>query len=522
MKRYKIFGLAVAGMLALNSCNSALDVNEKGVIPTAQYYQTDDESEKGITNVYSNLHALMSDYFMVKNCLSDDVYSGGRGMYENELNEYLFTADNEGITALFTDYYNLIYSANLIINHVNPDTPTKQRNVAEAKYFRGWAYFELVTLWGTAPLVLEDERSDYRVSNSTVEELWNQVNSDLADAVNSGALPSKTSVNDTDTPIRITKEAAQAMYGKALVFQGKYAEANQYLDAVINSGLYAMLQLDSDGYLDYNSYRYDNNSEVLLQINRLNDASNNNTEIQCMWFGLPASNFIRDAQSTLPYYTESWGFCTSAKEALVKAFQDNAAKNGVNDIRYTTSLLSVDDICLRYNVKLMEGSYFEDCCGYFVNKLMALTENHISMTWAGWQQNTVLMRYAEVLLLAAESHLQSGDAAKALRYINVIREHAGEPLATSVTLDDIKTEKRLELCDEAVRYQDITRWGDAYSLLKDQGKEIGYYGYNNGVLGLWYPIQQAEAGYQQGRNELLPFPQNELNVNPNITQNPGF
>lgn len=82
------------------------------------------------------------------------------------------------------------------------------------------------------------------------------------------------------------------------------------------------------------------------------------------------------------------------------------------------------------------------------------------------------MRYAEVLLLAAEANLQAGQPDKALYDINQIRERAKETPLTSVTLDDIKTEKRLELCLESVRYQDLVRWGDAEAALAHRASKF--------------------------------------------------
>lgn len=70
------------------------------------------------------------------------------------------------------------------------------------------------------------------------------------------------------------------------------------------------------------------------------------------------------------------------------------------------------------------------------------------------------MRYAEVLLMAAEAHVMGGGSAdKAVKYINEIRTRAKLAPLSSVTLDDVKKEKRLELCLESVRFQDLVRWG---------------------------------------------------------------
>ena len=128
-----------------------------------------------------------------------------------------------------------------------------------------------------------------------------------------------------------------------------------------------------------------------------------------------------------------------------------------------------------------------------------------------------VMRYAEVLLLAAEAQLQAGNSAKALDYINQIRIRAKEAPLTSVTLSDIKTEKRLELCNEAVRYQDLIRWGDAKSALADQGKQVPAFT-GSDVQWNW---QNTKYGFQD-KNMLLPIPLKELEINPSMKQNPGW
>ena len=125
-----------------------------------------------------------------------------------------------------------------------------------------------------------------------------------------------------------------------------------------------------------------------------------------------------------------------------------------------------------------------------------------------------VMRYAEVLLLAAEAHLNAGNTAKALDYINQVRTRAKETPLTSVSLSDIKTEKRLELCNEAVRFQDLVRWGDAATAMKEQGKEVPAYA----ATGVEWLYKNDNYGFKSKHN-LLPIPLKEIELNPNMTQN---
>ncbi len=133
------------------------------------------------------------------------------------------------------------------------------------------------------------------------------------------------------------------------------------------------------------------------------------------------------------------------------------------------------------------------------------------------------LRYIALIVLsgcafcAAEAQLQAGNSSKALEYVNMIRTRAKETPLSSVTLNDIKIEKRLELCNESVRYQDLVRWGDAESAMKEQGKEIPQFG-NTGVQ---WNYKNSTYGFKE-RNKLLPIPLKEIELNPNMVQNPGW
>lgn len=98
-------------------------------------------------------------------------------------------------------------------------------------------------------------------------------------------------------------------------------------------------------------------------------------------------------------------------------------------------------------------------------------------------------------------------------------------------MDDIKNEKRLELCLESCRYQDLVRWGDAETVLGQQGKQIPSFSWSvttnpDGTTSiakheLTYPYTNTDYGFKE-RNKLLPIPLREMDVNPNMQQNPGW
>ena len=150
-------------------------------------------------------------------------------------------------------------------------------------------------------------------------------------------------------------------------------------------------------------------------------------------------------------------------------------------------------------------------------------------------KNWTIFRYAEVLLTAAEAHLMNGNTAKATEYVNQIRERAKLAPLASVTLNDIKMEKRLELCYEGSRLQDLQRWGDAATVLGNKGYDVPQftvsydpdhmddYNYDtNTIIHNHYYSSPDEYGYKVGKHEYWPFPRTEINANPNIKQNPGY
>ena len=213
--------------LGFSSCDSELDIQKHGNLGSMDtYYTTDDNVNSATASLYLQMRSLYFNWYFTKNCLSDDVWSGGGGRGDNaemeKLNEYTFDADHGMIQGLYSGLYSVIYKANLIIDKVEGDTPVMKRAINEAKVFRAWAHFELVTLYGTAPVVDHLLTPDeYRQANSEPAALWAVVENDLTEAINSGMLPSKSDANDQETGIRVTKELAQAFLGKAYLFQGK-------------------------------------------------------------------------------------------------------------------------------------------------------------------------------------------------------------------------------------------------------------------------------------------------------------
>ena len=520
MRKNIIYSLLLVVAALFAGCESRLDIEKHGNMGDQNdFYQTDEQTEQAVASMYSSLKGLYYNWFFTKNLLSDDVWCGGGQRGDNtsleQLNEYTYGTDNGMIQGVFSGLYGLIYQSNLVIEKVADDTPAKKRAIAEAKFFRAWANFELVTLWGTAPLVDHLlEPGEYRQGNSTPEALWAAVESDLNDAISMNALPSKKNKDDQETGMRVTQEVAKAYLGKAYLFQKKYQEAAIVLNEVVDSKKYDLFRGDYD--MQFHAVN-NNNCESMLELQCRNDQEQTWSQYDMTFLmqGWRTGNMTLEGKAAEEVAQGTYGFLNPRK-SLYDAFVKAEGKNGY---RLQKTLLNSDQMAA-YGVKLNPGQYLYGCEGYLFFKNRLLKSDNI-MDNPGFQvvqyTDRKIMRYAEVLLLAAEANLQAGQPEKALYDINQIRERAKETPLTSVTLDDIKTEKRLELCLESTRFQDLVRWGDAKKALASQGKEIPNYS----SKGVSWDFSNSTFGFQD-KHMLLPIPLKERELNPNIQQNTGW
>lgn len=509
--KYILTTFAAAGALMLTSCEGMLDIPQHSVSPVEGYYDTDAGAEEGITAVYGMMRSLengMCAFSQFKDFLSDDVWTGGGSHYDGTfymLNDYTFGTEYGTLRTVYGNLYNMIYAANVVIENVTGDSDVMRRAVAEAKVFRAYAYFQLVTLWGPAPLVdhtlSEDE---YMQGNSTVEKLWQFIETDLTDAINSGALTEKTNLNDKTA--RITKQFAQAMLGKSYLFQEKFQDAAQVLDEVIDSGLYDLNpdlsnQGTPDGPLSY---------ESLFEINSLQDntqSSNNN--MRWTFMGLRGEKYSYTDENI--FASSTFGYMNPRKEL----YDDFVAVEGEDGYRLNQTIKTREQMA-QWCTNIME---ITDNEGYWCYKYRIL-----SQYWAGYfyANNIRVMKFNEVLLLAAEAHVRGNyEADKAVEYFNRIRTRAQAPTVSSVTFEDIKRELRLETCFDGCRYQNLIRWGDAATELAHNGEQNPALQPDGTVTWQRYN-DNTECGFKVGKHELLPFPATEMNVNPNMTQNPGW
>jgi len=214
-----------------------------------------------------------------------------------------------------------------------------------------------------------------------------------------------------------------------------------------------------------------------------------------------------------------WGFGYPTIE-LWKAYKDAG-----DSIRVQSAILTESQLLAKGGTMGKDGNFMWGCPGLVRLKYTTWADETSSVAglipYLDYGSDLRTLRYSDVLLMDAEANLPASpaDASTALGQINHVRTRVSLPALTSLTLDNIKLERRLELSFDGTRYQDLVRWGDAKTVLANQGKLVPTGKRIGGVLQF---NSNSAAGFKAPKNNMFPIPFNEMSSNPNVKQNPGY
>ena len=533
-KLFKIVSVLLAATTLSVACSEELlDIPQQGVQSEDNSYITDDDCLSAVAAMYSMWRSVWSgcgyaigpcysNMFWAKNLLGDDIVTNSRT--ESEFANMAVTVSNAWVEAIYIGLYKNIYYANIITDKFTDESPVKARAIAEAKFFKGLCYYELITLWGSVPLVdhvLKPE--EYEIGPTDIATLWQFAETNLKEAIESGTLPSKTSIDDKETVVRITQEAAYAVLGKIYLTEEKFSDAQTAFKKVIDSHLYGLIPNIGDLYHTQANFC----REYIFENVRKWDTANlyymndEKSAIQDGWYGLQDNwpfpyCFETDGTQTYPFVDQmGWGDMNPTK----KIYDAFVAEEGPNSTRRLASCLVIEDLP-SFGVVYTGGASWAGNEGVFRFKWLMNQEDEIWNAWTGRLNNTPCMRYADVLLMMAEACVRGGGGS-ADQYVNEVRARVGLPAKSGVTFEDVKKERQLELCFEAVRFQDLKRWGDLAKECADKGKKLPTL-MPGGVV--QYADNPDPAAGFQDRDNLLPFPLVEIQTNKAMKehQNPGY
>lgn len=503
----------IAGILA--ACSDQLEQDVNGVSSIDTFYATDDDAQLAIVATYDmltadNLFDWASPTF-IKTLPSDEGTAGGGGSTDQpryqQLDNYTWDSANPAVQATWQVNYYGVFRANMIIENLEPENALRERIIGEAKALRAYYYLELVTQFGDIPLVLKGlEPSEFNQARVPKADIYAQIETDLNDAV--AVLPHKSDYSDADK-FRMSKGTANALLGKVLLYQGRYAEAATAFDNVTGYSLvanYADVFTEAQEFGEESILEASFSSQVPYDWNYpWGTRFENNLHVQLMG--------ARAGSTPELGLIAGWGF-NYPSEKLWDAFNDM----GDTERRDATMFSEQQYLSYKSTDPNFDGSTWWDYNRYFRLKYGSFeaetTDNPDAPKELNYGTNWRLIRYADVLLLSAEAKLQSGDNAGALADINAVRARAGLAGLGSVTLQDIIAERFVELAFEGHRYFDLIRWGEAIA---------------NAELGVQVPAtfeggDPAHYGdnFDYAKHQLFPIPNSDIAAATNMTQNPGY
>ena len=509
----KIIFLFIIGLTLLTSCERDFDEPNPNAPTITSFWKTSDDAVKGVNAIYSTFHrgpSLYSRWLYYHGILkSDEGFGSGGDIGLNNLMNFVQTNYNNDLTALtWQTLYVGVFRANQAIAHIpgiSMDAALQKRLLAEAKFLRGLFYFNLTLYYGRPPLMLAPSQTTDAPPNATNDQAWEQVAKDLSEAAVD--LPERYTGDDLG---RATKGAAYALLGKAYLQQNKYqqaADALQWLVEGPGRTIYSLMPNYRDNFLTTT----ENNAESVFEI-QFTLKSNENTDDDVNESANPnpgtsiAQFFAPPGGSGPPL-----GFSDGAarKRWLVDEFLKEKTTGGDRDPRLAASFLfdSTDErgpqFTMIYGKTFAERNLPQG--GMWFRKL--LNDHWKNEEGFNSPNNYRMIRYADVLLMYAEALNGLGRAAEAYPYVDRVRARVGmAPLPTGMNqaefLNQLKHERVVELAGEGWRWADLFRWGDLSPDLQVRDPEF--------------------ANFRKGRHEYYPIPQGDIDLNPNLSQNPGY
>lgn len=517
-----ILALAATGTMTLTtSCEDQLDIEQKGVVTTENFYKTDADAESALvaayegimSNVFGRNHnagpSIYTPLKLIVNECGDDILAAGANSGDNTfgimLNQFYYDAEAEVPKYMYTGLYLSVYTCNLVIDHFSEGTSAVQKRcVAEARVLRAYDYFLLANLWGTPPLVthvLEASDQPYNCDKDpenpmTHQQLIEWIAKECEESVND--LDERKGTDDKDGAVKVTKGFANALAGKAYLFAGQYDKAKTALKKVIDSGKYALVP--GAEYADNFHIEGDCNAEKVFEINfEYNSGKSGwsgmiqrSSWMETNYWDWRSDHFVIAPQKVYCGGVDGWGGL-----GVPQWFGDEFYANDGDSYRLQATLKHIDDAVyhMSYDKPEIDNMTDEQKKASDQIGINDPTQGlYGNSTWLAFKQimrasdtdgkkygdnirlnNYLVMRYAEVLLNYAEACLQTGDQAEAKKYINQIQERAGsKTISATVDMDVLKREKSYELWLEGCRWFDIMRWQDADAIarLKRQGTDV--------------------------------------------------
>ncbi|HEY0668955.1 MAG TPA: RagB/SusD family nutrient uptake outer membrane protein [Sphingobacteriaceae bacterium] len=544
----KYFSLLLAPVLiTVGACKKLDDIKPESTLTDAGYWNSTDDLKNASNYFYTFLPVIQANN-----------HTAWSNEGANTAADILPVSDGSRVapatTTDWTDNYRLIRACNKLLENssrVSGDARLINRYNGEARFFRAWAYFNMVQRFGDVPLILRtfDIDDDLNVASRTPrEEVLDAIYTDLDYAA---ANMYKASQLVADEYGRATSAAALALKARVALFAGTFnkyhnkGNANKHLELAVsasetlmNSGECALFNYaakpDSSYYY---LFRYEgegaNNKEVLL----VRFYGNNVSSV------VAAHNYTREmdinagpnpTQELVNAYLYTDGL-PKEKSSLYQSPVNTMTEFQNRDPRLGMTIFNQNHTY--YTSRYAPGAGAFRSRKYFIYNAAEIGAKQSFI-------DNILIRYAEVLLSFAEAKYELNGSisdADLDKSINLLRARAKMPVKLTNALvttnelnmrDEIRRERRVELATELDHaYWNLIRWKTAETELPKELLGRKYFPSEMGQItdpGMINPdgyiILQKAANrtFNPAKDYLWPLPTKELGINPNLVQNPGW
>ncbi|MEO7960423.1 MAG: RagB/SusD family nutrient uptake outer membrane protein [Ginsengibacter sp.] len=511
----KVIIVLLMVITSVMACTKKLNVLDENNPTSESYFKTAVELQNGVNAIYSTLRSgelVGREWFFTHDMRGGETNAGGAQLEAPRaelLKQPSPAPSNSVMTNVWTGSYQMINRANLVIGkapEVTDNATLRDRLVGEAKFLRGWAYFELVSQWGDIPLYTETVTSATGFQGkSPAADVYALIISDLTDAV--AKLP--TSYGGSDNG-RATQYAAYMLLGKVQMQKGDYDAAKAALLNVYGKFSLVNYQWNFDGDIKDDQGNtiitgHEFNAESIFEIVFVDKGDNNfnwgyngegstsplstvrNQEYGITWGNvIPSDRLLNEFEANDPRYK-----FTIYEEGDNILTAPNAVNNIV-DVPALTPPIKLTPALMNIATSIKSGVTIKR----FFRKYNIYEYVRSGFHPGGINQR--IFRYADLLLMLAECEAEAGTPAQAASYINEVRSRTGvnmPPVVLASKNDALKAvmhERAVELSAEEVASIDILRW-----------RKKGY-----------FPSIMTDP--VQGQVDLFPIPSSETSTNPLI------
>lgn len=496
----RYFKYLLAGFIALilASCNEDDFLQEDPVtnLSTQTFFENEQDFRQATNAIYTSLQTMAGGtnvgtgtggFWAMSELRSDNsTYQYNTvdlsGHFTWYLDNFIMATTNPVVDVFWNAAYEGIGKANIVIKQSEEkDYTNKAQMVAEAKFLRALYYSYLLRYFGNIPLVTEPTSSyeDAFANNTQVDQqqVYDLILADLNEAKTT--LPANYSAQEQG---KATSGAARTLLATELMELERYSEAATELEAVINSGEYALL----DDYAAVFDSDNENNQELIFSV-----------------------QFIEGTYGLSSMYMYLFAPWNAGPELLGHAQQ--IARTGMN-IPTADLINSFEEGDERKS--LIDLSYIDEINGSYNGNIVPINKKFWDLDHSIQYQtgtNFPLIRYPHVLLMLAECYLRevSGDPAV---LVNQVRTRAGLAAVTTVTLEDIIQQRRVEFYGEADRWDVLVRTNKVFEVMEAHGENERQ---NRPE------VQVGDAAFRNIK-VLYPIPASAIQTDPKLKQNPEY